>query len=191
MTTAFVTSFPTPVGEFSLAVDAAGALLATAFGDLRRLRTRFDANELREDTVATRPARAAVEAYFAGDCSAFTLPLAPLGTEFQRRVWRALQEIPPGETRSYGELAASIGRPGAAHAVGRANATNPICLVVPCHRVIGADGALTGFAFGERIKRWLLDHERAHDRRVKIRAGTQRSQRMSTESTEAQWSAVA
>ena len=89
------------------------------------------------------------------------MKLAPCGTPFQQSVWTALQRIPFGETRSYGQLATELGNPGAARAVGRANATNPIALIVPCHRVIGSDGSLTGFAFGEDIKRRLLAHEGA------------------------------
>ena len=91
----------------------------------------------------------------------FTLKLAPSGTPFQQGVWAALQRIPFGESRSYGQIATELGNPGASRAVGRANATNPIALIVPCHRVIGSDGSLTGFAFGEDIKRRLLAHEGA------------------------------
>lgn len=98
--------------------------------------------------------------YFAGERQAFDLPLGPLGTSFQQRVWRALTRIPYGETRSYGELARSIGRPAASRAVGAANGRNPIPIIVPCHRVIGANGDLTGYGGGLPIKRWLLDHER-------------------------------
>jgi methylated-DNA-[protein]-cysteine S-methyltransferase len=98
--------------------------------------------------------------YFAGTRRAFELPLAPKGTEFQRRVWSALCEIPAGATMSYGALAARLGSPGAARAVGLANSKNPISIVVPCHRVIGANGSLTGYAGGLACKRWLLEHER-------------------------------
>ena len=85
------------------------------------------------------------------------MPLAPAGTAFQQRVWKALLRIPFGRTRSYGEIARELR--SSARAVGRANSTNPVCLIVPCHRVIGADGSLTGFAFGEDLKRRLLEHE--------------------------------
>jgi methylated-DNA-[protein]-cysteine S-methyltransferase len=115
---------------------------------------------LMDDRSAGRFVREQVLAYFAGERREFELPLAPGGTDFQQRVWAALQRIPFGETRSYGQLAAGLGNPAASRAVGRANARNPICLIVPCHRVIGADGSLTGFAFGEEIKRRLLEHER-------------------------------
>jgi len=102
-----------------------------------------------------------LEAYFAGQLKQFDLDLAPAGTEFQHRVWAALQTIPYGETRSYGEIAAQIGSPGAARAVGLANARNPVGIIVPCHRVIGANGSLTGYAAGVDRKRALLEIERA------------------------------
>jgi methylated-DNA-[protein]-cysteine S-methyltransferase len=99
--------------------------------------------------------------YFAGGRRVFDLPLAPRGTEFQERVWRALLEIPHGETWSYGELARAIGRPSASRAVGAANGRNPISIIVPCHRVIGSNGDLTGYGGGMPAKRWLLAHEHA------------------------------
>jgi methylated-DNA-[protein]-cysteine S-methyltransferase len=97
--------------------------------------------------------------YFAGTRRVFDVPLRAAGTEFQQRVWLRLREIPFAVTRSYGELAASIGNRNASRAVGAANGKNPISIIVPCHRVIGADGSLTGFGGGEPAKRWLLDHE--------------------------------
>lgn len=153
----------TPCGPFSIAVNSTGAVVATAFGDLPRLRERLPGKcHLIGDTSPQLLAvKKEVEAYFAGKLRAFTVPLAPHGTAFQYRVWTALAAIPFGETRSYGQVAAVLGNPGASRAVGRANATNPVCLIVPCHRVIGADGSLTGFAFGEDIKRRLLSHEGA------------------------------
>jgi methylated-DNA-[protein]-cysteine S-methyltransferase len=104
-------------------------------------------------------ARAQLAEYFSGERQRFDLPLAPRGTPFQLRVWRALQEIPFGRTMSYGELARRLGSPTAMRAVGGANARNPIAVIVPCHRVIGANGALTGFGGGMQRKRWLLEHE--------------------------------
>jgi methylated-DNA-[protein]-cysteine S-methyltransferase len=97
--------------------------------------------------------------YFEGHRHSFDLPIRLLGTEFQRRAWTNLMEIPYGETRSYGEQARRIGNPSASRAVGLANGRNPIPIVVPCHRVIGADGSLTGFGGGIERKRWLLAHE--------------------------------
>jgi len=104
-------------------------------------------------------ARAQLDEYFAGRRRAFELPLAPRGTAFQRAVWTGLLDIPFGETRTYGALARAVGRPSAARAVGAANGANPLSIVVPCHRVVGAEGSLTGYAGGEERKRWLLRHE--------------------------------
>jgi methylated-DNA-[protein]-cysteine S-methyltransferase len=159
----FFTTFPTPLGAFSLAVDDTGALAATAFGDEAALRQRLHEADTRllADPARTQLAQRQVRAYFAGELREFDLPLAARGTDFQQRAWAALRAIPFGETRTYGQQAALLGNPSAARAVGRANATNPLCLIVPCHRVIGGDGSLTGFAFGEEIKRRLLEHERA------------------------------
>jgi methylated-DNA-[protein]-cysteine S-methyltransferase len=106
--------------------------------------------------------------YFAGERREFDLTLRPHGTGFQRRVWDALLEIPYGETRSYGSIAAELGVPGAARAVGLANGQNPISIIVPCHRVVGASGALTGYGGGLPAKQWLLSHEAA---RVGLFAG--------------------
>ena len=103
-----------------------------------------------------------LEAYFSGELTAInSLPVQTAGTPFQRQVWAALREIPAGTTTSYGQLAARIGRPSASRAVGLANGSNPVGIVVPCHRVIGANGTLTGYAGGLDRKRWLLQHERA------------------------------
>jgi methylated-DNA-[protein]-cysteine S-methyltransferase len=110
-------------------------------------------------------ARAELTAYFAGTLGSFTLPFAAAGTPFQQRVWAALTEIPYGSTTSYGALAARLGKARAVRAVGLANGRNPLPIIVPCHRVIGADGSLTGYGGGLERKRWLLAHEQA----VKIR----------------------
>jgi methylated-DNA-[protein]-cysteine S-methyltransferase len=160
-TTLAFDTFSTPVGDFSVAVDPAGALVATAFGGEKALRGRLRPCRLLRNTTVGVEARRQIADYFAGARQTFSLQFAPLGTDFQRRVWAALLAIPFGETRSYREIAKQIGNPAASRAVGRANATNPICLLVPCHRVIGSDGSLTGFAFGETIKRQLLEHERS------------------------------
>lgn len=161
----YTDTFSTPCGPFSVAVTADGAVAATAFGPVSALRARLTSTRrsqpLTPDKVRTAIVRAQVTDYFAGKRKTFDLPLAAGGTAFQRKVWTALQRLPFGATASYGQLAAKLRLPRAARAVGRANATNPICLIVPCHRVIGADGSLTGFAFGETIKRRLLEHEGA------------------------------
>lgn len=154
-------TFSTPAGDFSVAVDSDGCVVATAFGGLAKLRGRFDAGEIARDPVRLAAVGREVTDYFAGKREQFTVKLVPSGTSFQQAVWAALRRIPFGETRSYGQLAAELGKAGAARAVGRANATNPIALFIPCHRVIGHDGSLTGFAFGEEIKRQLLALERA------------------------------
>ncbi len=100
-----------------------------------------------------------LDRYFRGESDAFAVEVEPAGTEFQRAVWSQLVKIPFGETRSYGQIANSLGNPGAVRAVGAANGANPIAIVVPCHRVIGASGALTGFGGGLDRKAWLLEHE--------------------------------
>ena len=142
-----------PVGRLLLAGDAEG-LIHVGFQSGPRPTQR------QGDWIADRkPFRAAIaqlEEYFAGKRRQFDLPLAPRGTEFQRRVWRALTEIPYGNTISYGELARRISKPSASRAVGLANGANPLPIIVPCHRVIGADGSLTGFGGGLPIKRQLL-----------------------------------
>jgi AraC family transcriptional regulator of adaptative response/methylated-DNA-[protein]-cysteine methyltransferase len=102
-----------------------------------------------------------LERYFEGTLSSFETPLCFIGTEFQRTVWKELLRIPHGETTSYGELATKLGRPGSQRAVARANGQNRLGIVVPCHRVIGADGALRGYGGGVWRKRWLIDHERS------------------------------
>lgn len=154
-------TFATPFGSFSIAVNVDGALLATAFGDARALQARIPAYHLSEDTIRGRDAREQVLAFLTGKRRTFRLSRVEIGTAFQRRVWTELSRIPLSETRTYGEIAAAIGQPRAARAVGHANALNPVCLIVPCHRVIGANGSLTGFAFGAALKQRLLDHERA------------------------------
>lgn len=102
-------------------------------------------------------------AYFGGELTQFELPLRLDGTTFQQRVWQELREIPYGSTATYGEIAERLGSPGASRAVGLANNRNPVPIIVPCHRVVGADGALVGFGGGLPCKRWLLDHESARD----------------------------
>jgi methylated-DNA-[protein]-cysteine S-methyltransferase len=145
----------TPFGPVHAAVNADGALTELKFGP----------SEKNGDGVAANPAvRRQLDEFFAGKRTTFDLPMAPAGTEFQKRVWTELQRIPYGETISYAELAKRVGSEGAARAVGRANATNPIAVVVPCHRVIGANGSLTGYAYGVELKRNLLDFEKGQAR---------------------------
>ncbi len=152
---AYYSTFETKFGKFSLAVDETGAVMASAFGGLKELKPRRAGIEkFIPDEQRTARARAQMVDYLAGKRADFDIPLAPSGTAFQQRVWEALREIPRGETRSYGALAKKLR--SSARAVGRANATNPICVTVPCHRVIGMDGSLTGFAFGVETKRRLL-----------------------------------
>jgi len=154
-------TFSTPMGEFSVALDNYGSVIATAFGGLYELRQRYSHDETIHDPARVAPVRQEIAEYFDGKRKVFTAKLSPSGSMFQSNVWSVLRRIPFGQTRTYGQIAVEIGNEGAARAVGRANATNPICLLIPCHRVIGVDGAITGFAFGEEIKTFLLDHERS------------------------------
>lgn len=153
-----------PVGEVLVATDPEGAVRALDFHDyedrMRRLLHRhYGPVELVEGR-APEAVRRAVEAYFGGDLTAFDAVVVKTGgTVFQQAVWAALRAIPAGETRSYGQLAAAIGSPKAVRAVGLANGSNPVGVIVPCHRVIGANGTLTGYAGGLERKRWLLAHE--------------------------------
>lgn len=155
------------IGTMLVVTDAGARLRALDWTDhedrMRRLlRLHYgDDVSLDDGTMPTR-VRRAIDAYFAGDLRAIdALVVETGGTTFQREVWAALRTIPAGETRSYGALARTIGRPAAVRAVGHANGSNPIGIVVPCHRVIGGDGSLTGYGGGIARKRWLLDHERA------------------------------
>ena len=149
------TIYEGPEGPLLLAVDDAGRVLRLHFVDgPLPLEPGWD-----EDADALGDMTRQLDEYFAGDRTDFDLELAPRGTPFQLEVWRQLCLIPYGETISYGELAKRVNRPGAARAVGSANGQNPIAIVVPCHRVIGADGSLTGFGGGLPWKRWLLARE--------------------------------
>ena len=127
-----------------------------------RLRNHFPAHDIvdDEDRLLERTRRWLKEYFDGQSADVADMPLDMHGADFERRVWRALLRIPPGETRSYGALAKALGAPGAARAVGMANGANPIAIVVPCHRVIGSTGALTGYGGGLHRKTWLLDHER-------------------------------
>ena len=154
----------TPVGEVLLVTDGVGAVRALDFADyedrMTRLLARHAPGASRKAGRAPEPVRTALERYFGGDVHALDgLTVTTGGTDFQRSVWKALRAIPAGETRTYGQLAAAIGSPKAVRAVGLANGRNPVALIVPCHRVIGANGTLTGYAGGLERKRWLLQHE--------------------------------
>lgn len=144
-----------PLGVLTLVSNGA-ALTRLEFENPR---WPYVAPERGEDEILTR-ARRQLDAYFAGRLDTFDVPLAPAGTGFQQKVWRALMSIGYGATWSYGRLAAAIGSPKASRAVGLANGRNPIAIIVPCHRVIGADGSLTGYGGGMRRKQHLLDLER-------------------------------
>jgi methylated-DNA-[protein]-cysteine S-methyltransferase len=150
---------PSPVGPLRLAADDAGLRLIE-FPDPRHPVPPGDDWE-EGDNVVLAATRVQLDEYFAGTRRAFDLPLAPRGTAFQRAVWCALASIAYGETISYRELAERIGQPSAMRAVGAANGRNPLPIVVPCHRVIGADGSLTGFGGGLPTKRFLLQLEGA------------------------------
>jgi len=135
-----LTALYLPTGKNARSPEPAWARADSAFGDVR--------GQLGE--------------YFAGRRRVFDLPLNPSGTTFQRQVWDALRDIPYGETASYGQTAVAIGRPTGSRAVGLANGRNPISIIVPCHRVIGANGSMTGYGGGIEAKQWLLAHERRH-----------------------------
>lgn len=157
-----------PLGRLSVVHDEAGVLRALDFPEyearmhrLLRLHYGADGYSLAEAS-APRALTSALDAFFAGDVDTIdAVAVRTGGTDFQRLVWAALRRIPAGTTTSYGELAATIGRPDAVRAVGLANGSNPVPIVVPCHRVVGADGGLTGYGGGLERKRWLLAHERA------------------------------
>lgn len=150
--------FESPVGRLLL-VARGDSLSAIEFPNGRHARG-IEPGWTRSDAPFREVARQ-LDAYFAGRREEFDLPLAPEGTEFQQATWRALREIPFGETRTYSEIARRIGRPRAVRAVGAANGRNPISIVIPCHRVVGADGGLTGFGGGLPVKRYLLELEGA------------------------------
>ncbi|HZW14633.1 MAG TPA: methylated-DNA--[protein]-cysteine S-methyltransferase [Brevundimonas sp.] len=154
----------TPVGEVLLVTDGEGAVRALDFSDfearMMRLLGRHSPGFTLAEARAPQTVRRAVEAYFSGEVRALDgVAVKTGGTDFQRTVWAALRAIPAGETRSYGQLAAAVGSPRAVRAAGLANGQNPVAVIVPCHRVIGASGALTGYAGGLERKRWLLRHE--------------------------------
>jgi AraC family transcriptional regulator of adaptative response/methylated-DNA-[protein]-cysteine methyltransferase len=160
----------TPLGKMLALADRQGLRLLE-FVDRRgleneigRLRRRLRCAVVPGSNSTLQSVETQLGRYFAGEQRKFDLPLAPVGSAFQQDVWAALRRIPAGETRSYAEIAAEIGRAGAQRAVGRANGSNNISIVIPCHRVIGADGSLSGYGGGVWRKQRLLDHERAHSK---------------------------
>ena len=161
--TTTTTTYASPVGLLTLIASDAGLRAILWNGD-DPARAGLGAASLHEtdDYSSVLDATGSqLDAYFAGERTSFDLPLDLQGTPFQQDAWRALAEIPFGQTRSYAQQAALLGRPRAFRAVGAANGRNPVSIVLPCHRVVGSDGSLTGFAGGVETKRWLLEHERA------------------------------
>ena len=161
---AYVDTIESPAGPLAFATDDEGALLwlqltEGAYGRTIEQELEWEGYDVRQDRDATARAREELLEYTAGGRRTFDVPFVLTGSEWQKAVWRALMHIPFGETRSYAEIAEMVGRPKAARAVGKANATNRLPVVVPCHRVIGADGSLTGFAGGLHLKTRLLEHE--------------------------------
>ncbi len=156
----YYTLYPSPMGSLTLVSD--GRSLIGLYTNADQVDPPVAVEWQRNDHAEPFGlVQQQLAAYFAGEPIAFTVPLRLKGTAFQQRVWTALQAIPHGTTISYGELARRIGQPTAARAVGLANRCNPVAIIVPCHRVIGANGDLTGYAGGLDRKRWLLTHEGA------------------------------
>jgi methylated-DNA-[protein]-cysteine S-methyltransferase len=161
---AYLNEIASPMGPVAFATNDAGALLGLWFRDGRRPasleeRLKRDGFTLARDEDRTAAAREQLVAYFAGERRSFDLPVARRGSDLQAAVWAEISRIPFGETRAYGQVAGAIGRPGEAIEVGIACAANPVLLVVPCHRVVGADGSLKGYAAGVRLKERLLAFE--------------------------------
>ena len=161
---AYFTTLSSPWGELWLCATERG-ICYLSFGAAAASLAFLARQGIEKPQAGDRPwllaAQEQLEAYFAGSEREFGLPLDLRGTPFQRAVWIALLQIPYGETRTYGEIAAAVGRPSAARAVGQAVGTNPVSIIVPCHRVIGADGTLTGYGGGLKRKRGLLQLEHA------------------------------
>lgn len=162
---------PTPIGAMMIAADLDGNLRVALFTEeeaavSRQLQLHYGKAGFRlEHTRNPHGLSAVITRYFNGELTAIdTIPVATGGTPFQRRVWQELRNIPCGATTSYGDLARRIGHPTAVRAVGAANGDNPVAVIVPCHRVIGSNGSLTGYGGGIERKRWLLDHERRPSR---------------------------
>ena len=166
-------SLDTPIGHLIYVCDQQGSLRMVDWSDYEARALRLLGIHYGKDGFAFTRQRdpfgltTRLASYFAGDIAAIDdIPTATAGTTFQREVWRALRNIPAGTTISYGELARRIDRRNAVRAVGLANGSNPVSIVVPCHRVIGANGSLTGYGGGLHRKEWLLAHERAHTKHI-------------------------
>jgi methylated-DNA-[protein]-cysteine S-methyltransferase len=159
--TTYAQALDSPVGPLVVTVDNQHCVTRLLFArDQDPKSLLADAQETVEwNSDRCRRAQDQISDYFEGSRRSFDLELNPTGTPFQKTIWEVLRTIPFGQTRSYGEIAQEIGKSGASRAVGRANGTNPISIIVPCHRVIGADGSLTGFGGGLEAKRFLLEHE--------------------------------
>jgi len=157
----FVTSYNSPLGTYTLVSSRRGVVCVESPGEAEKRIRRWkrDGIRLQEDGEYNAAVARELDAYFAGKLRRFTVPLDLRGTAFQRRVWELLCDIPYGETRSYGEVAQAVGNSKASRAVGQAIGRNPVSIVVPCHRVIGSDGGLTGYGGGLHRKRFLLDLE--------------------------------
>ena len=171
----FLDRIETPIGEMLLVTDAAGKVRALDWNDYQsRMTTLLDRHYGKgrytlEPAHDTKALREVIRRYFAGEVNAIDeLATETTGTGFQKSVWNELRNIPVGTSISYGTLAKRIERPKAVRAVGLANGSNPIGLIVPCHRVIGADGSLTGYGGGLERKKWLLEHERMHAKGVSL-----------------------
>ena len=146
--------YETPVGKLCIGEEN-GAITRVTWRQIPE-------ESILEETELILECKTQLDAYFRGERKGFDLPLLPKGTAFQQKVWKALTEIPYGETRTYGEIAAAVGNPKAARAVGMANNKNPIGIIIPCHRVVGASGKLVGYAGGMDRKEWLLELEKAN-----------------------------
>ena len=162
---AYVDEIESPAGPLAFAVDEDGTLVRlhfveSAYGPVMEAELEDEGYTVETDETRTAGVRRELAEYVSGRRRTFDVPLAFVGSVWQKAVWMELTRIPLGETRSYGEIADSLGRPGAARAVGRANASNVMPVVVPCHRVIAADGTLGGFNGGLHLKERLLEHER-------------------------------
>lgn len=158
----YTSTFDSPCGPLICVVDEDGAVVRIAFGhgrDAQKVADLKAETEIIEDASRTAEVRRQLEEYFAGRRQEFDLPLAPRGTPFELSVWEELRRIPFGETRSYADIARALGKPAATRAVGLANGANPLPIVVPCHRVIGSNGSLTGFGGGLAAKARLLELE--------------------------------